>query len=864
MRKKLLSVLLALSMVLALTPTAVWAAGTEAAPEVQSIVPRGDGVEDDIPDVKYGEAYEEAGLSLSKQPDEGGAYTLTIDKESLEAIVEKGRDDPTFKILENNNNPNQLWFGMEYKRPSTAETASKAAVQFDSAGDFSEVEFNNAAQDGFYNYIKVYAADPDGTNGEIGPVKSETALIRWLDSSGRVLTVTKAVLNVVVKEPPVTLTIGNTDLTDSFFPGDTVVTDPSDLGEFTVTADANDVTVTGSVNEIENWTQFSSITAEQSGHYVPLKLTPSAEGCAVKVVGSKERSFPNWPKDGDTLVMRLDDLREKNYRFTVEISKDGREGTTYTVDCSALMSPPETQEYTITFNGNGGDDTVTVEPSTKKTKNGKLESLPTPTRDGYDFEGWFTEADGGTEINLDTTFDKDTIVYAHWTDDDSNEPGDDKAEYTITFNGNGGSVTPSTAKTEANGKLSSLPTPTRDGYQFEGWYTESTGGTKVSTATEFTQNTTIYAHWTKADETKDEFTVTFNSQGGSEVEKQTVKSGEKAKKPGDPKRDGYEFGGWYKEKDCKNEWDFDTKITADTELFAKWTEIKDPDGPGEEEKDEYSISVQSGIRHGRIHVTHQHARPGEWVTITVSPDTDYTLDWIRVERSNGYRLYLDQDGRKYSFVMPYSDVTIDAGFDLRSVYTSYTYYQPVETASSPAASTPVFPQSTWRPAAIMRDVPTNSWAYPSAQWAYQNGYLDTAADGSFRLNAPVSHRQMWMIMAQWLNAPAMDDRELTNWAMQNGAARGNHAAGSMTRQDVVTYLYQCCFLMGGDVSASGNLSQYSDSRLLTSAASRNAWTWAVSKGIISGTSDGYLNPSGTVNRGEFAAILMRLCQNVTK
>lgn len=857
MRKKLLSVLLALSMVLALTPTAVWAAGTEAAPEVQSIVPRGDGVEDDAPNAKYGEAYEKAGLSLSEQPDEGGAYTLTIDKESLEAIVEKGRDDPTFKILENNNNPNQLWFGMEYKRPSTAEIASKAVVKFDSAGDSAEVEFNNAAKDGFYNYIKVYAADPDGTNGEIGPVKSETAVIEWLDSNGQVLTVTKAVLNVVVKEPPVTLTIGNTDLTGPFFPDDTVVTQPSNLGEFTVTANGNDVTVTGSVNEIENWTQFSSITAEQSGHYVPLKLTPSEEGCAVTVQSSKTIPFPNWPKDGDTLIMRLDDL-EDDYTFTIEISKDGREGTTYTVDCSALMSsttPPEPQTFTVTFDSKGGSGVN----SQTIAKDSKVRKPTDPTKTGYTFGGWYKNEACTEPWNFNTdTVTENLTLYAKWTREST------VTGYTITFDGNGGSVTPAAANTKTDGKLESLPTPTRDRYKFDGWFTEASGGDKVTTATVFTRNATIYAHWTKADETKDEFTVTFNSQGGSEVEKQTVKSGEKAKKPGDPKRDGYEFGGWYKEKDCKNEWDFDTKITADTELFAKWTEIKDPDGPGEEEKDEYSISVQSGIRHGRIYVTHQHARPGEWVTITVSPDTDYTLDWIRVERSNGYRLYLDQDGRKYSFVMPYSDVTIDAGFDLRSVYTSYTYYQPVETASSPAASTPVFPQSTWRPVAIMRDVPTNSWAYPSAQWAYQNGYLDTAADGSFRLNAPVSHRQMWKIMAQWLNAPAMDDRELTNWAMQNGAARGNHAAGSMTRQDVVTYLYQCCFLMGGDVSASGNLSQYSDSRLLTSAASRNAWTWAVSKGIISGTSDGYLNPSGTVNRGEFAAILMRLCQNVTK
>ena len=119
-------------------------------------------------------------------------------------------------------------------------------------------------------------------------------------------------------------------------------------------------------------------------------------------------------------------------------------------------------------------------------------------------------------------------------------------------------------------------------------------------------------------------------------------------------------------------------------------------------------------------------------------------------------------------------------------------------------------------------------------------------------------------MARWLDAPAMDDRSLTDWAMQNGAAMGSSPSGSMTRQDVVLYLYQCYFLMGGDVTVSGNLSEYADARLLTAVPTRNAWTWAVDRGIVSGTADGYLNPNSPVNRGEFAAMLMRLCQNVTK
>ncbi|MBR4661110.1 MAG: S-layer homology domain-containing protein, partial [Clostridia bacterium] len=64
------------------------------------------------------------------------------------------------------------------------------------------------------------------------------------------------------------------------------------------------------------------------------------------------------------------------------------------------------------------------------------------------------------------------------------------------FNANGGSVSQTSAKTNTNGKLSSLPTPSRSGYGFDGWYTSSSGGTKVTTSTVFYSNTTVYAHWT--------------------------------------------------------------------------------------------------------------------------------------------------------------------------------------------------------------------------------------------------------------------------------------------------------------------------------------------------------------------------------
>lgn len=68
------------------------------------------------------------------------------------------------------------------------------------------------------------------------------------------------------------------------------------------------------------------------------------------------------------------------------------------------------------------------------------------------------------------------------------------AEFTVTLNANGGSVSPASLTT-SSGRLTSLPIPTRSGYTFTGWYTSASGGTQVTSTTVFTNNTTIYAQW---------------------------------------------------------------------------------------------------------------------------------------------------------------------------------------------------------------------------------------------------------------------------------------------------------------------------------------------------------------------------------
>ncbi len=148
----------------------------------------------------------------------------------------------------------------------------------------------------------------------------------------------------------------------------------------------------------------------------------------------------------------------------------------------------EANAYTVTLNTNGG--TINNGNVTEYTY-GAGATLPTAddmTYTGHTFVGWYDNenltgspvtAIGGTE-----TGNKE--YWAKW----------EANTYTVTFYPNGGSVNPVAATTDSSGKLSSLPTPTRGGnYRFDGWYTEQTGGIKVTLNQVYTADTTLYAYW---------------------------------------------------------------------------------------------------------------------------------------------------------------------------------------------------------------------------------------------------------------------------------------------------------------------------------------------------------------------------------
>ena len=317
----------------------------------------------------------------------------------------------------------------------------------------------------------------------------------------------------------------------------------------------------------------------------------------------------------------------------------------------AIANPTAPAGYRVTFNGNGGS-TPAAQTSTKSFTNwtnsgaGSLSgttytfgagngtltanyknnsiTLPTPTRTGYTFAGWYDAASGGNKIgNAGAAYTPTSAktLYAHWTVNSytltvnpnggtwngttgsssfTQNYGSTKAianptapaGYRVTFNGNGGSTPSAQTSTKSftnwtnsgagslsgttytfgagNGTLTAnyknnsitLPSATRTGYTFAGWYDAASGGNKIGNAGAAytpTSAKTLYAHWTV-----NTYTVTFVNGYGGTIKTQQVNYGGSATPPSNPTRSGYIFTGWSGSY---------TNVTSNRTITAQWNKV---------------------------------------------------------------------------------------------------------------------------------------------------------------------------------------------------------------------------------------------------------------------------------------------------
>ena len=307
-------------------------------------------------------------------------------------------------------------------------------------------------------------------------------------------------------------------------------------------------------NEFDNpWDKDGT---KYNGGSRTIKFDPNANGIA-----SPTSSKTNKYKKLDSLPT----LTRDGYAFDGwYTTKTGTGGTRITTDTefegdATLYARWTLKTYEIAFNATDG----TVSSTSGTTGDGwKLASLPTPTKSGYTFDSWYTAETGGTKVDVNNVYNDNSTIYAQWKIN----------TYEITFNANGGTVTPRTAMTGDGWKLTSLPEPTRKDYTFNGWYTTQNGGDYVTVDWVYSANTTIYARWEANQVISPTYTITFNANGGTvnQTSGTTGTDGRLTSLP-TPTRGGYKFDGWYTAAAGGTEVSTSTTFSANATIVARWT-----------------------------------------------------------------------------------------------------------------------------------------------------------------------------------------------------------------------------------------------------------------------------------------------------
>ncbi|WP_417078508.1 InlB B-repeat-containing protein [Hominenteromicrobium sp.] len=233
---------------------------------------------------------------------------------------------------------------------------------------------------------------------------------------------------------------------------------------------------------------------------------------------------------------------------------------------------PTPTEYTVTVKTDGNG---TASASHAKAVVGTEITLTATPNAGYHFKEW--QVMSGDVTVRDDKFimpGSDVEVKVIFEEDAPPTP----TEYTVTFDGNDG--TPSVGSmTTTKQKLTSLPDASRSKHSFNGWYTEKSGGTKITTDTVFSANTTVYAHWTHTGDNNppvNYYTLRFETGGGSAIPgvRETYNTYMDLTKYV-PTRHGYTFVGWYSEQSLVNKVS-NIYLTGDRTVYAGWRAVTIP------------------------------------------------------------------------------------------------------------------------------------------------------------------------------------------------------------------------------------------------------------------------------------------------
>jgi hypothetical protein len=394
-------------------------------------------------------------------------------------------------------------------------------------------------------------------------------------------------------------------------------------------------------------------------------------------------------------------------------------------------------------------------------------------------------------------------------------------QYTITFDTVGGTAVAPITQDYATAVTAPADT-TKTGYTFAGWDVEVP-------ATMPAENVTITAKWTV-----NQYTITFNTDGGSAVAPITQDYGTAITAPAAPMRPGFMFMGWDKEIPA-------TMPAENLTLTAKWSAI-------------VTFAINTNVvGGGKITTSHSAAEYGTKVTIEVAADKRYALTSITVKHDGGREIAPTKiDDTHYSFNVLAASVTVKAVFEkVESPVDSYV------------------------------DVDVEQWYYDSVENVVAKGYMIGIEANQFDVKGTANRAMIATILYRMAGEPKVTGAQIfpdvnpaawygpaAEWANTKGIMEGYTDGAfspkkSITRQEIAVILYRFAKAEGIDVTKKAELSAFVDANSVADWA-KDAMQWAVAEGLFEGNANKEINGKGEATRAEIAALVTRFEKFITK
>ncbi len=262
---------------------------------------------------------------------------------------------------------------------------------------------------------------------------------------------------------------------------------------------------------------------------------------------------------------------------------------------------------------------------------------------------------------------------------------------------------------------------------------------------------------------------------------------------------------------------------------------------------------------GSFSVSNKNAKAGDTVTVTPKPDEGYVVDEVTVTDKNGNTIdvKMNDDGT-YSFVMP-------------------------EKAAQPVKVEVTFKEEAGagdNPSAQFTDVVPGAWYQDAVNYAIKNGLMEGTSATTFEPNTKTSRGMVVTILHRLEGTPSAAAAgfgdvasgqwytDAVSWAAANGIVTGYDTGNFgpndiVTREQMAAILYRYASYKAYGTDAQANLTSYTDAGAISGYA-ESAMKWANAEGLITGTTTTTLSPAGDASRAEVATILMRFCEEVAK